>query len=84
MRSAQEGVDVAVRIGIHTGVVTGGIIGTVRFHFDMWGSGVNGAVKMEEMGERFRVHISNATHDLVTRCVVKMSYLSDPVGLFPM
>jgi len=61
----KEGVDVAVRIGVHTGIVTGGIIGTVRFHFDMWGSGVNGSVKMEEMGERFRVHISNTTHELV-------------------
>ena len=48
-----------------TGVVTGGIIGTVRFHFDMWGGAVYGAVKMEEQGERGRVHISNATHALV-------------------
>ena len=33
--AAKEGVDVAVRIGVHTGRCTGGIIGTVRFHFDM-------------------------------------------------
>ena len=63
--ATKEKIDIAVRIGIHTGVVTGGIIGTVRFHFDMWGAGVNGAVKMEESGERFRVHISDATHRLV-------------------
>ena len=46
----KEGVDVAVRIA-HTGRC-GGIIGTVRFHFDMWGGAVYGAVKMEEQGRR--------------------------------
>lgn len=61
----KEGVDVAVRIGVHTGIVTGGIIGTVRFHFDMWGAGVNGSVKMEESGERFRVHVSDSTYALM-------------------
>lgn len=61
----KEGVDVAVRIGVHTGRCTGGIIGTVRFHFDMWGGAVYGAVKMEEQGEKGRVHISDATYSLV-------------------
>ena len=39
---AAEGIDIAVRIGVHTGRVTGGIIGKRRFQFDMWGNGVNG------------------------------------------
>ena len=39
----------------------GGIIGTVRFHFDMWGNGVIGAMKMEELGKKDKVHISDAT-----------------------
>jgi class 3 adenylate cyclase len=60
-----EGIDVAVRIGVHTGLCTGGIIGTVRFHFDMWGGAVVGAVKMEETGEKGRVHISDSTLPLV-------------------
>ena len=63
--AAKEGVDVAVRIGVHTGRCTGGIIGTVRFHFDMWGNAVYGAVKMEEQGEKGRVHVSDATHALI-------------------
>ena len=57
-KARKDGIDVAVRIGVHTGRVTGGIIGTLRFHFDMWGAGVNGAVRMEEAGERSRVHVS--------------------------
>ena len=64
-KAESEGIDIAVRIGVHTGNVTGGIIGTVRFHFDMWGNGVNGSVKMEETGIKFRVHISDTTHELV-------------------
>ena len=63
--AANEGVDVAVRIGVHTGRCTGGIIGTVRFHFDMWGGAVYGCVKMEEQGEKFRVHVSDATYPLI-------------------
>ena len=59
-KARKDGIDVAVRIGVHTGRVTGGIIGTLRFHFDMWGAGVNGAVRMEEAGERSRVHVSGA------------------------
>ena len=58
-------IDIAVRIGVHTGRCTGGIIGTVRFHFDMWGAAVYGAVKMEETGEKGRVHVSDATYPLI-------------------
>ena len=50
--AAQRGVDIGARIGVHTGMVMGGIIGTVRFHFDMWGNGVIGAMKMEELGTK--------------------------------
>ena len=63
--ATHEGIDIAVRIGVHTGRCTGGIIGTVRFHFDMWGGAVVGAVKMEETGERGRVHISDSTYKLI-------------------
>ena len=45
-------------------MVIGGIIGTVRFHFDMWGAGVAGAVRLEELGVRGRVHMSNDTAKL--------------------
>jgi hypothetical protein len=35
--------------------------GTVKFHFDMWGNGIAGAMSMEEMGATGRVHVSDAT-----------------------
>ena len=33
----------------------------MKFHFDMWGNGIAGAMSMEEMGATGRVHISDAT-----------------------
>ena len=60
-KAFERGIDIGVRIGVHTGMVIGGIIGTVRFHFDMWGNGVAGAVRLEELGVRGRVHISDCT-----------------------
>ena len=38
-KSKEKELDVGARIGVHTGLVIGGIIGTVKFHFDMWGNG---------------------------------------------
>ena len=37
-KAFERGVDISVRIGVHTGMVIGGVI--VRFHWDMWGNGV--------------------------------------------
>jgi len=39
----KQNVNIGIRIGIHTGTAIGGIIGTVRFHFDMWGRAMLGA-----------------------------------------
>ena len=50
--AAREGIDIAVRIGVHTGRCTGGIIGTVKIHFDMWGGAMAGAIRMEESGAK--------------------------------
>mmetsp|Transcript_11917 Transcript_11917/g.38288 ORF Transcript_11917/g.38288 Transcript_11917/m.38288 type:complete len:768 (+) Transcript_11917:85-2388(+) len=54
-------VDIDIRVGVHTGTAIGGIIGTVRFHFDIWGRAVAGALRLEELGAAGRVHVSDAT-----------------------
>ena len=56
-RAKTLGHPLGVRIGVHTGKVVGGIIGTIRFHYDMWGPGVMGAGHMESHGEKGRVHM---------------------------
>jgi len=54
-----------IRIGIHTGPVVAGIVGTKKFAYDIWGDTVNIASRMETGGEEGRVNISGYTFDLV-------------------
>ncbi|MBL8021486.1 MAG: adenylate/guanylate cyclase domain-containing protein [Leptospirales bacterium] len=54
-----------IRIGIHTGPVTAGVIGINKFAYDIWGDTVNTASRMESSGEPGRVNISGDTYELV-------------------
>ena len=54
-----------VRIGIHTGNVVAGIVGDIKFAYDIWGDAVNTAARMEESGEAGKVNISQTTYELV-------------------
>lgn len=58
-----SGVDAAcsLRVGIHSGSVLGGVIGTRKFAFDLWGDTVNIASRLESHGLPNRVHVSHAT-----------------------
>jgi class 3 adenylate cyclase len=51
-----------VRIGIHTGPVVAGIVGTKKFAYDIWGDTVNIAARMESSGEVGRINISQTTY----------------------
>jgi len=54
-----------VRIGIHTGELIAGVIGRNKFAYDVWGSTVNIASRMESAGASGRVNISSSTYTLV-------------------
>ena len=54
-----------MRIGIHTGPVVAGIVGSRKFQYDIWGDTVNTASRMESSGAPGEVNISEATYALV-------------------
>jgi hypothetical protein len=55
----------ALRIGIDTGPVIAGVVGRNKLSYDIWGSTVNTASRMESSGEAGKINISGNTHVLV-------------------
>lgn len=54
-----------VRLGIHTGQVVGGIIGTNKYIYDIFGDPVNTASRLESNSQTMRIHLSETTYNLV-------------------
>ena len=54
-----------IRIGINSGPVVAGIIGTRKFSYDLWGDTVNVASRMESHGLPGVIQVSPSTHALL-------------------
>ena len=54
-----------IRIGIHTGPVVAGVVGTKKFAYDIWGDTVNIASRMESNSASGHINISESTYNLV-------------------
>jgi adenylate cyclase len=54
-----------LRIGINSGPVVAGVIGSKRFLYDLWGDAVNTASRMESGGTPGEIQITRATYELV-------------------
>jgi class 3 adenylate cyclase/ActR/RegA family two-component response regulator len=59
--SETTGLDLQARIGIHSGPIVAGVIGTHKFAYDVWGDTVNTASRMESHSVTGRIHVSEAT-----------------------
>ena len=57
----RRGLALSLRIGLHSGPVVAGVIGSRKFIYDLWGDTVNVASRMESHGVPGRVHVSPET-----------------------
>ncbi|CAK67070.1 unnamed protein product (macronuclear) [Paramecium tetraurelia] len=60
--------DLDMRIGIHTGKIIGGVLGTDIVRYDIYGPDVLIANKMESKGERGKVQVSESTKKTLELC----------------
>jgi ligand-binding sensor domain-containing protein/class 3 adenylate cyclase len=54
-----------IRVGIHTGPVTAGVVGKRKFSYDIFGDTVNIAARVEASSEEGRINVSAYTHDKI-------------------
>ena len=55
----------SIRIGINTGAVVAGVIGTKKFSYDLWGDAVNIARRMESQGIPDHIQVTTSTYELL-------------------
>ena len=73
------------RIGIHTGEVTGGVVGRLKYIYDIFGDGVNTASRMESNSKAMHINMSKQTSLLLSDAYqLKARGLVDVKGKGPM
>lgn len=63
--NAQTNKKLQMRIGISSGPVVAGVIGTSKFAYDIWGDAVNMASRMEKTAHPDSIQISEVTYQLL-------------------
>jgi len=73
--SAAHGVDLKIRVGIASGPLMAGVIGTDKFSYDVWGDTVNLASRLESHGLPGEIQVSAAV-----RGALGDSFVFEPRG----
>jgi guanylate cyclase len=60
-----DGHEISLRIGINSGPVVAGVVGTHKFAYDLWGDVVNTASRMESEGVPGSIQVTPATYELI-------------------
>ena len=71
----RNGRKIGFRIGINSGSMIAGVIGTRKFVYDVWGDAVNVASRMESHGMGGMIQITRATYELI-----KDEFICEPRG----
>jgi adenylate cyclase len=61
----RNSISLDLRVGLNSGPVVAGIIGTKKFSYDLWGDTVNVASRMESQGQPGVIQVSASTHALL-------------------
>jgi adenylate cyclase len=70
-----KGRRISLRIGISSGPLTAGVIGTHKFSYDLWGDTVNTASRMESEGIPGSIQVSATSFELI-----KDGFVCEPRG----
>lgn len=59
-------IKLSLKIGIHSGEVIAGIVGTEKFNYDLWGKTINEVFTLRDAALEQQVLVSSAIHDKTT------------------
>lgn len=65
---SQDGRQLSIRVGINTGPIVAGVIGTKKFIYDLWGDTVNVASRMESHSEPGLIQVTATTYEYLKHC----------------
>ncbi|MFM9836314.1 MAG: adenylate/guanylate cyclase domain-containing protein [Methylophilaceae bacterium] len=65
--NVETGKKLQMRVGISSGPVVAGVIGTSKFAYDIWGDPVNMASRMEQTAPPGAIQVSEATQKLIKK-----------------